>query len=133
VEDARDQDVAMAVALTHVFSETTDIERLAEDYGAIFFKGASEHVVLALSATYDHKMPRLDKDLKRVDQERFIDKVTGKKAMLLGVETIATGRDSFTFKIVKSYGDVGGNDYTVEVNLIGQRWEVVGFHLGGTA
>ena len=121
---------AKAAAVLRVLEKTMDLEQMVTETGAIFITPASDMTMHILEGKIQSPAPRLDSDLTKFDGNAYRDKLTGKDAMLLRVQLMSSSRHLRKFRVCKSYGSLGGNEYYITVELEQGVWKVTRFEHG---
>lgn len=120
---------AVAKALVEVLERSTQVDRLAEGLGAIFVEGCSEKALDMMRDSLPSGLPRIDRDFINLDRANYVDRVTGRDAMLLQVRVLSAGEGTCVVSVEKSLGNLGGSQYTISLVRVQLGWKVVEFEM----
>jgi hypothetical protein len=126
---SRELEVAQAKAIIAVFSRTTVLEHFRENFGAVFFQGVSSNTLNEVNRRIGGKLPQLCASLQRLDPTRWVDKKTGKRAMLVEAQTVSSDPRAPVFRIITRIYSRGGNMCRAEMKKVDGDWQLAGFEV----
>jgi hypothetical protein len=122
-------EAAQAEAVIAVFARTTVLEGFRDNFGAVFFQGVSSNTLNEVNRRIGGKLPQSCASLQRLDPTRWVDKKTGKRAMLVEAQTVSSDPRAPVFRIITRIYNRGGTICRAEMRKVDEDWQVAGFEV----
>jgi hypothetical protein len=126
---SRELESAQAEAIIAVFNRTTVLEHLRDNFGAVFFQGVSSNALNEVNRRIGGKLPQLRGSLQGLDLTKWVDKETGKRAMLVEAQTVSSDARAPVFRITTRIYNRGGNMCRAEMKKVDDAWQLAGFEV----
>ena len=120
---------AQTEALVEMLRRTGILEHAREHYGAIFFQDVREPVIKELINRSGPSLPRVLFGTESLDRDRWVDKDTGRRAMLIHLKTRSSSLDEASFGIIAQTSTSGGIFCGVQTVKNGGTWQVAKFEV----